>query len=316
MGEHSILAEGLRKTYVSPRGTVEAVRGIDLDVARGEFFGVLGPNGAGKTTTLGMLTTLIRPTAGRAEVAGCDVRRQAREVKRRIGVVSQGNTLDRKLTVAENLEFRARYFGVPPRESRRRAAELLELLELPGRRRALVYELSGGQARRLMVGRALVHRPDILFLDEPTAGVDPQARANMWELFRRLHDDDVTIVLTTHQLEEAERLCDRMAIVDHGRVLACGRMDDLIALAGTDTVVTATFDGPAPPTTGLDRWPGVHRVETDGSRVRVFTATADGVLSRLVRHGQEAGRLIRDATTTRPRLDDVFLTLTGREYRQ
>jgi ABC-type multidrug transport system ATPase subunit len=213
----AIRTADLRKTYKSSRGDVEAVRGIDLDIPPGEFFGLLGPNGAGKSTTIGMLTTLVRPTGGRAWVAGHDVTREPVEVKRRIGVVTQNNTLDMQLTVAENLQFRSRFFGLPARTAARRADQLIDAFGLGDRRGAMADQLSGGQARRLLIARALVHKPDVLFLDEPTAGLDPQTRVNLWEILTVLHAQGQTILLTTHYMEEAEALCDRVAVVDHGR---------------------------------------------------------------------------------------------------
>src|SRR6202451_1451449 len=179
-----IRTEGLRKTYKSSRGDVAAVRGIDLSVSSGQFFGLLGPNGAGKSTTIGMLTTLILPTGGRAWVSGLDVVTDPVGVKRRIGVVTQNNTLDMQLTVAENLEVRSRFFCLSLREPARRAEQLLEVLRLPARRKAMSTDLSGGQARRLLIARALVHRPDVLFLDEPTARLDPPSRANLWDILQ------------------------------------------------------------------------------------------------------------------------------------
>src|SRR6266516_1315535 len=178
----AIRTEDLRKTYKSSRGDVPAVRGIDLNVSSGQFFGLLGPNGAGKSTTIGMLTTLILPTGGQAWVAGMDVVADPVGVKRRIGVVTQNNTLDMQLTVAENLEFRSRFFGLSLREASGRADQLLEVFGLADRRKAMSTDLSGGQAKRLLIARALVHRPDVLFLDEPTAGLDPQTRANLWDI--------------------------------------------------------------------------------------------------------------------------------------
>ncbi len=229
----------LAKTYRGPGGGVPAVRGIDLGVRPGEFFGLLGPNGAGKSTTIGMLTTLVVPTSGQAEVCGLDVLRRPVEVKRRIGVVSQHNTADTDLTVAENLEFRGRYFGLSGPAARRRASELLAGFGLAERGRARPMELSGGQAKRLMICRALVHRPEVLFLDEPTAGLDPQTRLNLWDLLRGLQAAGQTIVLTTHYLEEAEEMCDRVAVIDHGTVLACGTVPELMRSAGADSLETA-----------------------------------------------------------------------------
>ena len=238
----AIRTEGLRKTYKSSRGDVEAVRGIDLDIPQGEFFGLLGPNGAGKSTTIGMLTTLVAPTGGRAWVAGHDVVKDPVAVKRRIGVVTQNNTLDMQLTVAENLEFRSRFFGLSKGVATRRAAQLIDAFGLSDRKNAMADQLSGGQARRLMIARALVHQPDVLFLDEPTAGLDPQTRVNLWEILRVLHAQGQTILLTTHYMEEAEALCDRVAVVDHGRVLADGTVDELKENAGAVTIVTVRFE--------------------------------------------------------------------------
>ncbi len=307
----------LHKTYVSPRGEIPAVRGIDLEVPRGQFFGLLGPNGAGKTTTIGMLTTLVLPTRGEAYVAGVDAVRQPVEVKRRIGMVTQNNTLDRDLNVAENLEFRGLYFGMARRDARRRADELLELFNLSERRKANVYELSGGQAKRLMIARALVHRPEVLFLDEPTAGIDPQTRINLWDTLRGLHAEGQSIVLTTHYMEEAEALCERIAIIDHGKVLACDTVDGLKSSAGADTIITVRYDGGGVPALdGLEDRPEVRKVEVDDGQVRVFARGADGLLSELVDAGVAAGLSVRDASTLRPSLETVFLTLTGREYRE
>ncbi|GLZ12884.1 multidrug ABC transporter ATP-binding protein [Actinomadura sp. NBRC 104425] len=312
----AVRAVDLRKTYRGRRQPVEAVRGLDLTVPRGDFFGLLGPNGAGKSTTIGMLTTLVRPTGGRAEVLGHDVTAAPVEVKRRIGVVSQGGTLDRDLTVAENLEFRGRYFGMGARAARRRAGELLERFGLAGRRDAMPHQLSGGQLRRVMICRALVHRPEMLFLDEPTAGLDPQTRLNLWDLLRELHADGHTLLLTTHYLQEAEALCRHLAVIDRGEVLACDTVDGLKAAVEAETVVTVTYDGPVPELSGVRARRGVERVEQAGGSVRVFTRDADGLLGELVALGAAAGATVADASQQRPSLETVFLTLTGREYRE
>ena len=316
----AIRTEDLRKTYKSSRGDVPAVRGIDLSVASGQFFGLLGPNGAGKSTTIGMLTTLVLPTGGRAWVAGLDVVADPVGVKRRIGVVTQNNTLDMQLTVAENLEFRSRFFGLGLREASRRAAQLLEVFGLADRRKAMSTDLSGGQAKRLLIARALVHRPDVLFLDEPTAGLDPQTRANLWDILRVLHDQGQSILLTTHYMEEAEALCDRIAVVDHGEVLAAATVDELKEGTGADTVITVRYEGPVPDglatATGLAGRLGVAKVEADGDRIRVFASEPDGVLGELVTAGARAGLTVRDAAQIKPSLETVFLNLTGREYRE
>src|SRR5579872_5589627 len=243
---YAIRTEDLRKTYKSSRGDVPAVRGIDLSVESGQFFGLLGPNGAGKSTTIGMLTTLILPTGGRAWVSGLDVVADPVGVKRRIGVVTQNNTLDMQLTVAENLEFRSRFFGLSLREASRRAEQLLEVFGLADRRKAMSTDLSGGQARRLLIARALVHRPDVLFLDEPTAGLDPQTRVNLWDILQVLHAEGQTILLTTHYMEEAEALCEQIAVIDHGEVLASGTVNELKDGAGAETVITVRYEDAVP----------------------------------------------------------------------
>ena len=312
----AIRTEDLQKTYTASRGDVHAVRGISLDVAPGEFFGLLGPNGAGKSTTIGMLTTLILPTGGRAWVSGIDVVANPVGVKRTIGVVPQNNTLDMQLSVTENLEFRSRFFGLSRRDALRRADQLLTAFGLTDRRRAMATDLSGGQARRLMIARALVHRPDVLFLDEPTAGLDPQTRVNLWDTLQALHDEGQTILLTTHYMEEAEALCDRVAVVDHGLVLAAGTVDELKQGAGADTVITVRYDGDAAALdvlAALEERPEVSKVETEGDQVRVFARDPGTVLGELITAGGRAGLTVRDAAQLKPSLETVFLTLTGRE---
>jgi daunorubicin resistance ABC transporter ATP-binding subunit len=316
----AIRTEDLRKTYKSARGDVEAVRGISLDVPAGEFFGLLGPNGAGKSTTIGMLTTLVHPTGGKALVAGHDVVKDPVGVKRRIGVVTQNNTLDMQLTVAENLEFRSRFFGLSAGEARRRAAQLIDAFGLGDRRKAMASDLSGGQARRLLIARALVHKPDVLFLDEPTAALDPQTRVNLWNILRVLHEQGQTVLLTTHYMEEAEELCDRIAVVDHGTVLAEGSVDELKETAGAVTVVTVRFEEQInpdfPERTGLTAWPAVESAEIEGDQIRVFSRDPEGLLGELVAIGSKDGLHVRDAAQLKPSLETVFLTLTGREYRE
>ena len=316
----AIKTEDLRKTYKSARGDVEAVRGVSLDVQSGEFFGLLGPNGAGKSTTIGMLTTLVHPTGGKALVAGHDVVKDPVGVKRRIGVVTQNNTLDMQLTVSENLEFRSRFFGLSTREARQRAAQLIDAFGLGDRRKAMASDLSGGQARRLLIARALVHKPDVLFLDEPTAALDPQTRVNLWSILRVLHEQGQTVLLTTHYLEEAEELCDRIAVVDHGIVLAEGTVDELKGSAGAVAIVTVRFEEQIgqdfPERTGLTALPGITSVEADGDQLKVFSREPEGLLGELVALGAREGLHVRDAATQKPSLETVFLTLTGREYRE
>jgi ABC-2 type transport system ATP-binding protein len=319
-GENTVLpvrTESLRKVFDGHAGPVTAVDGLDLEIEPGEFFGLLGPNGAGKSTTIGMLTTTIVPSGGRATVSGIDVRARPSAAKRRIGVVSQANTLDRALTVWENLYYHGRYFGVPRGEARRRAADLLERFSLGARAKSMVWELSGGLARRLMIARALAHRPDVLFLDEPTSSLDPQTRHNLWDLLSDLHREGLTIVLTTHFMEEAELLCGRIAILDHGRLLALGAPWALKRDHGADTVITITADGDlrelARRATALD---GVRAVEIVNSTLRVWAHHPPGVLAAIVQAATDTGIQVRDASSQPPSLEAVFLSLTGREYRE
>jgi ABC-2 type transport system ATP-binding protein len=318
----AIRATALRKEYRTSRGQVTAVHTVSFDVRQGEVFGLLGPNGAGKTTTVGMLTTRVRPTGGAAHIMELDVARHPDAVKRRIGVVTQYNTLDRQLTVAENLEFRGRFAGLTARAARRRAGELLELFELTDRANAMVFQMSGGQAQRVMIARALVPSPDVLFLDEPTSGLDPSTRFNLWEIIRQMRAQGQTVLLTTHYMEEAEALADRIAILDHGRVLACDTLPGLIKATGAATVLIIGVDAEAEPT-GVARMsgtardlPGVERVEADAQQLRVFTPHPERVLPDLIRASHDAGLTLRDIQVRRPSLETIFLSLTGQEYRE
>jgi ABC-2 type transport system ATP-binding protein len=317
VGAAPIRVSGLRKVYDGPHGPIVAVDGIDLEIASGEFFGLLGPNGAGKSTTIGMLTTRVRPTGGIAEVAGIDVTKSPAAVKQRLGVVPQTNTLDRALSVRDNLVFHGRYFGLSGKESRRRATDLLERFQLTDRGDSQVLTLSGGMAQRLMFARALLHEPDVLVLDEPTSGIDPQTRINLWEILRDLHAAGQTILLTTHYMEEADTLCDRIAIIDHGQVLALGSPAELKAGLDAESVVTVTFDVDATAIkSDVEAIPGVARVEIDGPLARVFAKNASGVVGEVATLGARHNLALRDATVTPPTLEVVFLTLTGRAYRE
>jgi len=225
-----------------------------------------------------------------------------------------------QLTVAENLEFRSRFFGLSARVAARRAAQLIDAFGLSDRKNAMADQLSGGQARRLLIARALVHKPDVLFLDEPTAGLDPQTRVNLWDILSVLHQQGQTILLTTHYMEEAEALCDRIAVVDHGRVLAEGTLDQLMEDSRAVTVVTVRFEEPVPEglaeRAGLLARSGVSKVETDGDQLRVFSSDPDELLGDLIAIGAKEGLHVRDAAQAKPSLETVFLALTGREYRE
>jgi ABC-2 type transport system ATP-binding protein len=312
-----IKVEGLRKVFASAGKEIRAVDGIDLEVSKGEFFGLLGPNGAGKSTTIGMLTTRVVPTEGKAYVSGIDVVADPATAKRFIGVVPQTNTLDRQLSVAENLEFHGRYFGMTRKQSAARSVQLLEQFKLADRATAAVAELSGGMAQRLMVARALVHEPQILFLDEPTSGIDPQTRLALWEILRDLHNAGQTILLTTHYMEEADALCDRLAIIDHGKVLALGTPAELKEGLGADTVITLSFaEPPDKLVPKIEKLPAVDHLEASDHTVRVYAADAEGLLADVVTLATKSNIRVTDASSQPPTLEAVFLALTGRDLRE
>lgn len=294
-------------------GPVVALDRLDLAVAQGEFFGLLGPNGAGKTTTIGILTTRIRPTGGEATVGGADVVRDPVAVRQRIGVVPQRPNPDRSLNVIENLLFHAAYFGVPRATALPLARGLLDRLGLGERETARVDHLSGGQQQRLMIVRALMHAPDVLFLDEPTVGLDPQARLDFWEILRGLHAEGRTIVMTTHYMEEADQLCDRVAIVDHGRLLACDTPARLKAQAPGGTVIAFHLDGDAGPLASLAAHvAGVSRTEVERDLLRVFSDRGGEVIPAVIDAAGRAGRTVRDIALYGPSLESLFIALTGR----
>lgn len=306
---------GLTKTY--PGTDFKAVDGLDLEVRRGEIFGLLGPNGAGKTTTAGMLTTRVIPTAGEAYVGGIDVIHHPALAKQLIGVVSQQNTLDRQLNVWENLYFHGRMFGMAAKQSRSEADRLLEQFHLSKWAKASVYALSGGMAQRLMVARAMLHRPAVLFLDEPTAGLDPQSRLALWEVLSELNSAGQTILLTTHYMEEADQLCARVAIMDHGRILALDTPDALKASVGVDSVVRVKTDGSAEAlvdTLRADLGSSVTiRPLEAGLELQVKDRT--GLLPKVVATAERVGTSILDISVSEPTLETVFIDLTGKELR-
>jgi ABC-2 type transport system ATP-binding protein len=313
-----IRARQLTKVYP---GGITAVDGLDLDIRRGELFGLLGPNGAGKTTTVGMLTTRARPTRGSAVVAGVDVVSDPVGARRTLGVVSQVNTLDRSLSVAENLYFHGRYFGLSGAQARTATDDLLRRFRLADRADAAVATLSGGMASRLMIARAVLHRPAVLFLDEPTAGLDPQSRLALWNLIADLHEDGTTVVLTTHAMEEAEQLCDRVAIMDHGRLLTLDTPSALKRSFGGDTEVRVAVAGDA---TGFAAaltsqlgLANVGQARIVGNTVRLATRSAvEQVLAMVLTTAAQRGLAITDISVAEPTLETVFLNLTGRELRQ
>jgi ABC-2 type transport system ATP-binding protein len=310
-----IQAEALTKIYP---GDIRAVDALDLTVRRGEIFGLLGPNGAGKTTTAGMLTTRVIPTSGRALVGGIDVVAHPALAKRLIGVVPQSNTLDRSLSVWNNLYFHGRFFGMTAKQSRARSDQLLEQFRLSERAKAPVLALSGGMAQRLMVARAVMHNPSILFLDEPTAGLDPQSRIALWEILGELHGDGQTILLTTHYMEEADQLCDRLAIVDHGKMLALGRPDELKDATGIDTQVLVTVAGDPAPVAALlaAEIEGATEANVVDGKVVLGVKGATGVLPAVVVLAEKHGFDVTDLSATEPTLETVFIKLTGKDLRE
>jgi len=304
-------------TKVYPGTDFKAVDALNLTVQTGEIFGLLGPNGAGKTTTAGMLTTRVIPSSGRAFVGGIDVVEHPAVAKQLLGVVSQTNTLDRQLSVWENLFYHGRLFGMPSRESREMADELLEKFHLTKWARASVYALSGGMAQRLMVARSIFHRPAVLFMDEPTAGLDPQSRLALWDILTELNDEGQTILLTTHYMEEADQLCDRVAIMDHGRILALDTPKALKRSVGADTIVTIKTDGSLEELgLLLERdLEGVTRLRPVECGVEAHMRSGPSLLPRVINVADRGGFEIADLSITEPTLETVFINLTGKELR-
>jgi ABC-2 type transport system ATP-binding protein len=321
-----IEAKGLARDFTSRKRTVHAVRGVDLTVAEGEIVGFLGPNGAGKTTTLRMLTTLLRPTAGTATVAGADLLRDPLGVRKRIGFVpqaigqTQGGTSDNSLVIEELLDQGYAY-RVGREETRQRAARLVEQLDLGGLEQRFVKTLSGGQRRRLEIALGLVHQPPLVFLDEPTTGLDPQSRSNMWEHIRRLRSDlGTTVFLTTHYLDEADALCDRLFVMDHGVTVAAGTPEELKRRVSGDVVTlsvtgTAGRDGTAAARELLARSPVTRDIAVTDGALRLTVEHGEEALPVLLRALDGAGLTMSAISLSRPTLDDVFLTLTGRSLR-
>jgi ABC-2 type transport system ATP-binding protein len=316
-----IEAKGLCRDFTSRKRTVHAVRGVDITVEEGEIVGFLGPNGAGKTTTLRMLTTLLRPTAGTATVAGADLLRDPVGVRRRIGFVPQaigqthGGTSDESLVIEELIDQGTAY-RVGREETRKRAELLVKQLDLGGLDQRYVKTLSGGQRRRLEIALGLVHHPPLVFLDEPTTGLDPQSRSNMWEHISRLRSDlGTTVFLTTHYLDEADALCDRLFVIDNGVTVATGTPDELKRRVSGD-VVTLRVNGQSEAARSLlSAQPIVREVSGSDGELRLTVERGEEALPALLRVMDGAGITLSAISLSRPTLDDVFLTLTGRSLR-
>jgi ABC-2 type transport system ATP-binding protein len=314
-----IETKGLRKSFKSRKTIVEAVRGVDMQVEAGEIFGFLGPNGAGKTTTLRMLATLLQPDGGQALVAGHDLRREPGKVREEIGYVSQAGGVDEASTGRENLVLQARLYRMSKTAAEQRAAELLKTLELDSFADRLGKTYSGGQRRRLDIALGMVHRPKLLFLDEPTTGLDPQSRARMWDEVRRLRESGTTIFLTTHYLEEADALCDRLAIIDNGQIVAEGTPDALKRQVAGDVVMVGleTHNGAlkhAKDLLGTQDF--VREIQTEKEHLRLYVERGEQALPSILRVLDGAGLPLQTIALARPSLDDVFLRQTGRSLRE
>ena len=311
----AIETHGLRKVYGAAESQgVVALKGLDLEIREGEFFGLLGPNGAGKTTTIGILTTRVKPTSGTALVGGADVATQAVQVRQRIGVVPQRPNPDRSLNAIENLIFHAAYFGIRASIAIPRANALLDQLGIADKARAKVDEMSGGQQQRLMIARALIHEPHVIFLDEPTVGLDPQTRLALWEILRTLHAEGRTIVMTTHYMEEADKLCDRIAIVDRGELLELDTPAALKQRAPGGTLIELTLagggNGVADAVRALD---GVLRAESQGQLLRVYSDRGGRVISPVIQAAEDRGSSVTNISLTEPSLETLFVSRTGRK---
>ncbi|NYJ01662.1 lipooligosaccharide transport system ATP-binding protein [Nocardioides thalensis] len=302
--ESMIRARALRKRF----GEFEAVRGIDLDVRRGEAFGFLGPNGAGKSSTMRMIAAVSPVSGGELRILGLDPASDGPEIRGRLGVCPQEDTLDNELNVFDNLYIYGRYFGLPKAEVRERAAELLEFVQLTDKRRSRVEELSGGMKRRLTIARSLINRPELLLLDEPTTGLDPQARHLLWDQLFRLKQSGVTLVITTHYMDEAEQLCDRLVVMDNGVIVAEGAPQELIRAHSTREVAELRF-GVGDNEAHADKVSDLgERVEVLPDRLLVYAEDGEEVVARTHERGLEpVATLVRRST-----LEDVFLHLTGR----
>ena len=311
-----IETQGLRRVFKSRKRTVEAVVGVDLLVHPGEIFGFLGPNGAGKTTTLRMLSTLLPPSGGKARVAGFDLLKQQDKVRDRIGYVGQAGGADREITGRLELVFQGRLYGRTADQARKRAAELIEMLELEICADRKVATYSGGQKRRLDIGLGLVHNPQLLFLDEPTTGLDPQSRARVWDEVQRMHDRGTTVFLTTHYLDEADALCDRVAIIDQGKIVAEGTPEELKREIAGDIVTLSVSGDQQRALDVLKDQPFVREAGVEEGVLRLYVDRGEEAMPTILRVLDSAGLQLLTIGLHRPSLDDVFLRKTGRSLRE
>ncbi|HKC20693.1 MAG TPA: ATP-binding cassette domain-containing protein [Candidatus Dormibacteraeota bacterium] len=314
--EAVIETRGLRRVFKARKREVVAVAGVDLRVQQGEIFGFLGPNGAGKTTTLRMLATLLPPSGGSARVAGCELATEPGRIRERIGYVGQAGGADREITGRTELIFQGRLYGMALEKARMRAAELISMLELEGAADRKVGTYSGGQKRRLDIGLGLVHDPQLLFLDEPTTGLDPQSRARVWEEVRKMHDRGVTVFLTTHYLDEADALCDRVAIIDYGKIVAEGTPEELKRAVAGD-VVTLSVAGDQQRAYDLIKDQDfVREAKLEDGSVHLYVDRGEVAMPAILRILDAASLQLMTVELHRPSLDDVFLRQTGRSLRE
>jgi ABC-2 type transport system ATP-binding protein len=310
----AIEVSGITKKF----GPVTAVDNVSFDVLEGEFFGFLGPNGAGKTTLIRVLTTLLKPTGGEAIVACCNVAKNPDAVRREIGVVPQAMTTDLDLTGYENMDIYGRFYGIPSKERKKRIKYLLEMVGLAARANDLVATYSGGMRRRLEVARVLVHKPKILFLDEPTIGLDPQSRHVVWDFLRKLRENDsITMFLTTHYMEEAEVLCNRVAIIDSGKIIALGSPDELKSQIPGNDIISLTIDSLSSNIVEIIKdFPFVHKVNIENNTFRIYVDSGAQNLPILIDEMKSSGVKVLSATIHEQSLEDVFIHYTGRSIRE
>jgi ABC-2 type transport system ATP-binding protein len=313
---YAIEVSGLTKKF----GDLTAVDNVSFTVEEGKFFGFLGPNGAGKTTLIRMLTTLLKPTGGTAVVAGLDVAKSAKDVRKKIGVVPQATTADLDLTGYENMDIYGRFYGIPRRERKERIKYLLDVVGLTGRAHDLVATYSGGMRRRLEIARVLTHKPDILFLDEPTIGLDPQSRRVVWEFLKKFREEDtLTIFLSTHYMEEAESLCDRVAIIDNGKIIALDSPENLKAQIPGNDIISLTL----PEKSDMEVIKGtisnisfVHKVKIEGYTARVYVDNGAQNLPSLIDRVRGSGESVISVGIHQQSLEDVFIHYTGKSIRE
>jgi ABC-2 type transport system ATP-binding protein len=307
---------GLRRTFKTRQGSVEAVKGVDLSLEKGEIFGFLGPNGAGKTTTLRMLATLLPPSGGEATIAGADLLKEPGKVRERIGYVSQVGSSAPEVPGRKELVIQGRLYGMSRQDAERRAQELLISMELDECADRPTKTYSGGQKRRLDVAIGLMHLPELLFLDEPTTGLDPQSRARMWDEVRRLREAGTTIFLTTHYLEEADALCDRVAIIDHGKIVAEGTPDELKRQVAGDVITLGVGERQDEALALVTKQAYVREAGLEEDSLRLYVDRAETAMPQLLRLLDGAGIQLTTMAMARPSLDDVFLRQTGRSLRE